>query len=90
MAIREIQIPGLATVDNEVLKNGPALSCYGAYFIWAPEAGKTVPHKKPVRGFYRTAFIAGKTPVEAIISAAAYNQAEFYLNGKKLLHKAFL
>ena len=84
VAIREIQIPGLATVDNEVLKNVPALSSYGAYFIWAPEAGKTVPHKKPVRGFYRTAFIAGKTPVEAIISAAAYNQAEFYLNGKKL------
>ena len=86
VAVREIQLPGLESIDNEVLRNVPAFSSHGASIVWPPKAGKQTPQKAAVRGYFRTPFTltAGKKPVEAIISAAAYNQAEIYLNSKKL------
>lgn len=85
-AIREIQLPGIPGTEQDALSAIPNLSSSGAYFIWSPEGSNLIPHTKAITGYFRTPFICNnKKPVEAILTAAAYNQAEFYLNGKKLI-----
>ena len=85
VAVREIQIAGTPGAGADTLRYVPSITSHGSFFIWVPEASKMVPHDKAITGHFRTPFtLAGKKPVEAILSAAAYNQAEFFLNGKKL------
>ncbi|MBE6358146.1 MAG: hypothetical protein E7057_02730 [Lentisphaerae bacterium] len=84
-AIKEFQIAGIAGNGVETLRNVPSISAHGAFFIWYPEAPKGSPQDKAITGYFRTPFtLSGKKPVAAVLSSAAYNQAEFYLNGTKL------
>lgn len=85
VAIRELQLAGIPSADNEVLKQVPAFSHNGAYWIWVPK-NNPIPNDKAVEGFFRTPFaLTGEKAVEAVLSIAAYNQAEVFLNGKKIL-----
>ena len=85
VAIREIMLPGTPT--GNAVNSIPSFSAAGSVYIWPTETLNDMPHTKPVQAFFRTLFAVkpGKKPVEAVLTAAAYNQAVFYLNGKKLL-----
>ena len=84
-AIRELQISGVTGGNNEALRSVPAFSANGAYFIWVANSSP-IPTDRAVEGFFRTPFrLNGKKAVEAVLTVAAYNQAEIFLNGRKIL-----
>ena len=86
VAIRELQLPGPPAAAQEALAFVPRLSSGGAAFIWAPDGAKKVPQRGPVTSHFRTPFaLVGRKPEAAVLIAAAYNQAQFYLNGRKLV-----
>ena len=90
VAIREIQISGSLGNKNKALRNVPTFSSSGAYFIWAGGATTPIPTNQKVSAYFRTLFkMQGKEPIEAVLSAAAYNKAEIFLNGKSVLVTAF-
>jgi len=84
VAIREIQIPGIQDISMKVRDILPCLSANGAFYVYAP--GKFArPHTQVSETYYRTLFSLSKTnPEEAVLTVAAYNRAELYLNGEKL------
>lgn len=90
VAIKELKISGSLGNKNKALRNVPSFSSCGAYFVWSKDNSNPIPTTKKVSAYFRTPFkMAGKEPIEAIFSVAAYNQAEVFLNGQSLLTTRF-
>lgn len=85
VAIREIVLPGKLRTGR-VIAFVPSFTAAGSVYVWPAETLNAMPHFKPVSAYFRSRFaLKEKTPVEAVLTAAAYNQSVFYLNGEKVL-----
>lgn len=83
VAIREIQVPGFQDISMKVRDVLPSLSANGAFYIYAK--GKFArPHAQVTETYYRAIFSTKPKVEKAVLTVAAYNRAELYLNGERI------
>ena len=85
VAINNIIVAGEINTYGDFKSVIPSMGANGSFYIWH-KGLYSRPHTAPVRVYSRTRFTLDEKKIEkAVLMAAAFNYADIYLNGSKIL-----